>query len=407
MAPMDIERIRNDFPILSRTVNAHPLIYLDSAASSQKPKQVVEAMSNYYYNHHSNVHRGAHTLANEATELYENARTKLADFIGVDRRGIAFTRATTEAMNIIAHSFGGLLSEGDEVIITDAEHHANIVPWHLLRERNGIKLIAVPVRDNALDLDDLRAAITPRTKLISTYHMSNVTGAINDLPAIVAMAREHGIPVAVDGAQGAPHLPVNVTELDVDFYTISGHKMLGPTGAGALYVRPELFETLPPFLGGGEMIRTVTTQESDFADIPHRFEAGTPNIAEVIGLGAAVDYLNDVGMHNVHQHTMQLAERARGGLEAIEGVRTIIPGHGEWGGVVSFLVDDQHPHDIATALDQVGIAVRAGKHCAQPLSGALAIPGTVRASFYLYNTLEEIDTFVNAVRDTRDFFRSL
>ena len=407
MAAFDVSRIRQDFPILGRTINDQPLIYFDSAASSQKPKQVVEAMANYYYNHHANVHRGAHTLANEATVMFEAARENLAAFIGADPAGIVFTRSTTEAMNLIAHAFGATLEPGDQIIITEAEHHANIVPWHLLRERRGIELISVPLRDYALDIATLAAAITPRTKLISTYHMSNVTGAINDVAAITALAREHGITVAIDGAQGAPHLPVDVTALGADFYTISGHKMLGPTGAGALYARPELLETLPPFLGGGEMIQSVSVQESSYAPAPKRFEAGTPNIAEVIGLSAAADYLRALGMEHVAAHTDTLASHARTALAEIDGVRTFIPGHGAWGGVLSFAVDDVHPHDIATALDQYGIAVRAGKHCAQPFIDTLGVPGTTRASFYVYNTLGEVDTFVNAVREVRDFFRSL
>lgn len=407
MAALDVSRIRQDFPILNRTINGHPLIYFDSAASSQKPKQMVEAMANYYYHHHANVHRGAHTLANEATTMYEEARRNIAAFIGADPAGIVFTRSTTEAMNLIAHAFGATLQAGDEIIITEAEHHANIVPWHLLRERVGINLISVPLTNYALDIDRLRAAITPRTKLISTYHMSNVTGAVNNVAAISALAREHGIYVAIDGAQGAPHLPVNVGALGADFYTISGHKMLGPTGAGALYARPELLETLPPFLGGGEMIQTVSVQASTYAPAPKRFEAGTPNIAEVIGLSAAVQYLSELGMENVAAHTAELATIAREALAEQDGIRTFIPSHGEWGGVVSFQVDNVHPHDVATALDQLGIAVRAGKHCAQPFIDTLGVPGTTRASFYVYNTAAEVRTFVNAVAEVRNFFRSL
>lgn len=407
MAALDVSRIRQDFPILNRTINGQPLIYFDSAASSQKPKQMVEAMANYYYHHHANVHRGAHTLANEATTMYEEARRNLAAFIGADPAGIVFTRSTTEAMNLIAHAFGATLQAGDEIIITEAEHHANIVPWHLLRERVGINLISVPLTNYALDIDRLRAAITPRTKLISTYHMSNVTGAVNDVAAISALASEHGIYVAIDGAQGAPHLPVDVQALGADFYTISGHKMLGPTGAGALYARPELLETLPPFLGGGEMIQTVSVQASTYAPAPKRFEAGTPNIAEVIGLSAAVQYLKELGMDNVAAHTAELATIAREALAEQDGIRTFIPSHGEWGGVVSFQVDNVHPHDVATALDQLGIAVRAGKHCAQPFIDTLGVPGTTRASFYVYNTAAEVHTFVNAVAEVRNFFRSL
>lgn len=407
MASLAVSRIRQDFPILQRRINGHPLIYFDSAASSQKPRQVVEAMTNYYYHHHANVHRGAHTLANEATTMYEEARAGIAEFIGGHQAGIVFTRSTTEAMNIIAHSYGARLKPGDEIIITEAEHHANIVPWHLLRERAGITLVTVPLDNYAVRLDAVQNAITPRTKLISTYHMSNVTGAVNDVAALAQLAHEHGVHLAIDGAQGAPHLPVDVTALNVDFYTISGHKMLGPTGAGALYVRPELLETMPPFLGGGEMIQRVTLQESSYAPAAKRFEAGTPNIAEVIGLHAAAQYLTALGMENVAAHTDTLAQRAIAGLEKIDGVRTFIPSHGEWGGVVSFMIDDVHPHDIATALDQYGIAVRAGKHCAQPFTDALGVPGTTRASFYIYNTEEEVDQFLTATTAVRDFFRSL
>lgn len=407
MAPLDVSRIRQDFPILERRINGHPLVYFDSAASSQKPRQVIEAMTNYYYHHHANVHRGAHTLASEATSMYEAARNGLAAFIGADPAGIVFTRSTTEAMNIIAYAYGARLEPGDQIVITEAEHHANIVPWHLLRERRGIELVTVPLDDYALRTDAVRAALTPRTKLISTYHMSNVTGAVNDVAELARIAHEHGAHIAIDGAQGAPHLPVNVSELDVDFYTISGHKMLGPTGAGALYARPELLESMPPFLGGGEMIQHVALQHSSYAPAPKRFEAGTPNIAEAIGLHAAVQYLTALGMDRVQAHADTVAQHARAGLEALAGVRTFIPGHGAWGGVLSFMIDDVHPHDIATALDQYGIAVRAGKHCAQPFTDALGVPGTARASFYVYNTIEEVDRFVAAVAEVRDFFRSL
>ncbi len=407
MDTLDPDRLRRDFPILERTVNGKPLSYLDSAASSQKPRQVVEAMVEYYYNHHANVHRGAHTLAVEATELYEGARAKVARFIGAPGpRGLVFTRNTTEAINLIASSWGRMnLHEGDEIVLSVAEHHANLVPWHFLRRERGVVLRAVGLTaEGRLDLDALERALSDRTRLVTTFHMSNVLGLINPIRRIADLAHAAGALLLVDGAQGAPHLPVNVTELGCDFYTLSAHKMLGPTGAGAMWARESVLEQMPPFLGGGEMIRRVSIDDSTYADIPTRFEAGTPNIAEAVGFGAAVDYLGAVGMEAVARHDAELASYALARFDELDGVTLYGPRGADRGGIVAFNLDGVHPHDVATALDAEGIAVRAGHHCAQPLGRELGARASVRASFYLYTTRAEIDALVDAVARTRDFF---
>lgn len=407
MSSFDPATLRKDFPILERTVHGKPLVYFDNAASSQKPRQVVEAMRDYYYRHHANVHRGAHTLATEATSLYEAARSKVARFIGAPDAGeVVFTRNTTEAINLVASSWGRAnLREGDEIVLSVAEHHCNLVPWHFLREQLGVEIRGVGLTDQGrLDLDLLADAITERTKLVTTFHMSNVLGLINPVRQIADMAHEVGAVVLVDGAQAAPHLPVDVTALGADFYTLSGHKMLGPTGAGALWGRAALLADMPPFLGGGEMIRKVEIDRSTYAAPPMRFEAGTPNIAEAVGLGAAVEYLERIGMAAVFEHDQALARYALDRLRDLEGVTLYGPEGADRGGIVAFNVDGVHPHDVATALDQEGIAIRAGHHCAQPLMGALGAQSTARASFYLYNTEAEVEQFVAAVVATRDFF---
>lgn len=409
MSFLDPETLRKDFPILERTINGKPLVYFDNAASSQKPRQVVEAMRDYYYRHHANVHRGAHTLASEATSLYEAARTKVARFIGApDANEVVFTRNTTEAINLVASSWGRAnLREGDEIVLSVAEHHCNLVPWHFLREQLGIVIRGVGLTaDGRLDLDMLADTITERTKLVTTFHMSNVLGLINPVRLIADMAHEVGAVVLVDGAQAAPHLPVDVTALGADFYTLSGHKMLGPTGAGALWGRAALLADMPPFLGGGEMIRKVEIDRSTYAAPPMRFEAGTPNIAEAVGLGAAVEYLERVGMDRIFEHDQALARYALDRLRDLDGVTLYGPEGDDRGGIVAFNLAGAHPHDVATALDQEGIAIRAGHHCAQPLMGALGVQSTARASFYLYNTEDEVDRFVSAVVETRDFFFS-
>ena len=407
MIGLDPSALRKDFPILERTVHGKPLIYLDNAASSQKPRQVVEAMRDYYYRHHANVHRGAHTLASEATSLYEAARAKVARFIGAtDPAEVVFTRNTTEAINLVASSWGRAnLREGDEVVLSVAEHHCNLVPWHFLKEERGIVIRAVGLReDGRLDLDQLATLIGERTKLVSTFHMSNVLGLINPIRKIADMAHAADALLLVDGAQAVPHVPVDVGALGADFYTLSGHKMLGPTGAGALWGRADLLASMPPFLGGGEMIRKVEIDRSTYAAPPMRFEAGTPNIAEAVGLGAAVEYLERIGMEAILAHDQALARYALDRLRDLDGITLYGPEGDDRGGIVAFNVAGIHPHDVATALDQEGIAVRAGHHCAQPLMGALGAQSTARASFYLYNTEDEVDRFAAALVKTRDFF---
>ncbi len=407
METFDPDRIRRDFPILQRTVHGHPLTYLDSAASSQKPRQVVEAMEAYYYRHHANVHRAAHTLAAEATDLFEDARATVARFLGApDARSLVFTRNATEALNLVASSWGGAnLREGDEVVVTVAEHHANLVPWHFLRRSRGIVIRGVGLdEESRVDLEALEAALSPRTKAVATFHMSNVLGLVNPLRRIADMAHDVGAVLVVDGAQGAPHLPVDVMALGADFYALSGHKMLGPTGAGALWARPELLDAMPPFLGGGEMIRRVSLEDSTYADIPHRFEAGTPNIAEAIGMAEAVRYLEALGMEAVAEHDRALARYALRRLRDVPGVTLYGPEGTDRGGIVPFNLDGVHPHDLATALDAEGVAVRSGHHCAQPLMRALGCNATARASFYVYTTEAEVDRLVDAVARARDFF---
>ncbi|CAN5654486.1 cysteine desulfurase [soil metagenome] len=399
--------IRKDFPILTRSVHGKPLVYLDSAASSQRPQRVLDAMTDYYQRHHANVHRGAHTLSVEATELYEAARKRVAGFITApSEASLVFTRNATEALNLIANAWGGKnLAPGDEIVLSEAEHHANLVPWHLIAERTGALIKAIPLReDHRLDIDELGALLSKRTKLVSIGHVSNVLGVINPIREIAAAAHGAGAVVVVDGCQAAPHMPVDVQALDADFYCFSGHKMCGPTGAGALWAKEEVLRAMPPFMGGGEMIRRVYLDKSTYADIPMRFEAGTPNIAEAIGLGAAVDYLSEIGMEAVFAHDRELLLYALERLKALDDVELYGPEGDDRGGIVAFNLRGIHPHDVATALDGEGVAVRAGHHCAQPLMRALGVQSTVRASFYLYTTREEIDAFVEALVKTRDFF---
>ncbi|MFA5567337.1 MAG: cysteine desulfurase [Trueperaceae bacterium] len=407
MSDIDVAAIRRDFPILGREVNGHPLAYLDSAASSQRPTQVLDAMRDYYEMHHANVHRGAHTLATEATDAYEAARERVARFIGApDARSLVFTRNTTEAINLVAASWGRAnLRAGDEVVVSVAEHHANLVPWHFLKRDLGIVIKPVPLTaEQRLDMDALRAGVTERTRLVSTFHMSNVLGAINPVAEIARVAHDAGALLLVDGAQGAPHLSVDVEELGCDFYAFSGHKMLGPTGIGALWARPEILGAMPPFLGGGEMIRRVTLQDSTYAEIPARFEAGTPSVAEAIGMAAAVDYLEAVGMTAIERHDRALLKRALALLDDVPGVTLYGPRGPDRAGIVTFNVDGLHAHDVATALDLQGVAVRAGHHCAQPLGKVLGAAASARASFYLYTTFEEVERFVALVAEVVERF---
>ena len=397
-----LEALRADFPILSREIRGRPLVYLDNAATTQKPRVVIDALVDYYSNTNANIHRGLHTLAEEATAAYEDVRKRAAAFIGAaDRREIVFTRNTTESLNLLAYTLGSRLREGDEIVLSALEHHSNLVPWQLAAQRAGAKLRFIELGpDGELDLDSARAAIGANARIVSVAHMSNVLGAIAPVAEIAEMARSVGARMIVDAAQSVPQMPVNVSELGVDFAAFSSHKMLGPTGVGVLWGRRELLGDLDPFLGGGEMISVVNREESTWAALPHKFEAGTPNIADVIAFGAAIDYLEAVGMDRVRDHDHQLVAYAMDRLSRLEGLEIYGPGDpARRGAVVAFNYADIHSHDIATILDAHGVAVRAGHHCAQPLMRALGVPATARASFYLYNRRDEIDALVDGLRD--------
>ncbi len=402
-----IDQIRADFPILQREIKGHPLIYLDNAASSQKPLAVIEAMDSYYRQTNANVHRGVHTLSEEATELYEGARRRIGRFINAaSSKEIIFTRNATEAINLVAYSWGlANLGTGDEVLITQMEHHSNIVPWQLLCQRTGATLRYLPIDPRgALQLERLDELLTERTKLFAFVAMSNVLGVINPVADLVDAAHAVGALALVDAAQSVPHLPVDVQTLGCDFLVFSGHKMLGPTGSGVLYGRRELLEAMPPFLGGGDMIREVRLDGATWNTLPWKFEAGTPAIAEMIGLGAAVDYLSNLGMDWVQQHEQALTAYAFERLSQVEGLRIIGPPAEQRGGVISFSLDTIHPHDIAAVLDSEGIAVRAGHHCAQPIHDYYNLVATARASFYIYNTREEVDKLVSALEKVQSMF---
>ncbi|HEY52354.1 MAG TPA: cysteine desulfurase [Caldilineae bacterium] len=402
-----ITEIRNDFPILQQEIHGHPLAFLDSAASSQKPVQVIEAMDQYYRTTHANVHRGVHTLSENATAAYENARLRLARFLNAaSPREIIFTRNATESLNLVAYSWGRTnLSAGDEVLITEMEHHSNIVPWQLVCEMTGATLRFVPITSRGeLDFEALDDLLTERTKLFAFTAMSNVLGTINPVAELVEQAHAVGAIAVVDGAQSVPHLATDVQALDADFLALSSHKMLGPTGVGALYGKRALLEAMPPFLGGGDMIREVKMTGSSWNDLPYKFEAGTPAIAEVIGLGAAVDYLNDLDMDWVATHEREITTYAWEQIHQVEGVRVLGPGPDRRGGLLAFVLGDIHPHDVAAVLDMEGIAVRAGHHCAQPIHDHYGISATTRASFYVYNTKAEVDRFVAALYKTKEIF---
>lgn len=399
--------IRRDFPILQRQVGDKPLVYLDNAATSQKPAAVLQTLDDYYQRHNSNVHRGVHTLSEEATQAYEDARTRVAQFINApSTKQIIFTGGTTASINLVAYTWGRAnLGPGDEVLITEMEHHSNIVPWQILREQLGFTLRHVPMTDNGLlDLSHLDQLLTERTKLFCFTHMSNVVGAINPVVQLVAAAHAVGAKVMLDGAQSVPHLPVDVQALDVDFLAFSSHKMCGPTGLGVLYGKRDLLEAMPPFMGGGDMIREVKLSGSKWNSLPYKFEAGTPPIAQVIGLGAAVDYLSQVGMTWVHEHEQLLTKYAYDRLRAVEGLRILGPGPEQRGGLLAFTLNDVHPHDLSALLDREGIAIRAGHHCAQPVHDRFGIVASARASFYLYNTTEEVDQLITALEKSSTFF---
>ena len=403
---LDVVSVRKEFPLLARTVKGKPLAFLDNAATSQKPLAVLDCLNEYYRLHNANVHRAPHTVGEEATALYEGARAKIAQFLNAPSpESIVFTKSTTEAINLVAHAWGDkFVGEDDEVIVTEMEHHSNIVPWYMLCERKGCQLKPAPVNDDGtLDYDALERLITERTKMVAVTHMSNVLGTINPIEEITRLAHRHGAVVMVDGAQSAPHLPIDVMSLDADYFAFSGHKMCGPTGSGGLYGRPELLEAMDPFLGGGEMISKVTFDRIDWHDVPFKFEAGTPCIGQSIGLGAAVDYLTDIGLERIHRHEVELKDYAIASLREMDGV-TLYGTAPEKGGIVAFNLEEVHPHDLATFLDAHGIAIRAGHHCAQPLMRRFDVVATARASFYLYNTPDEIDRFVTALAEAQTFF---
>ncbi len=405
--PLDVEAIRRDFPILAQTVNGRPLAYLDSAASSQRPRQVIDAIDHYYRHDHANVHRGVHTLSHRATDHYEAARETVRAFINAESiREIIFTRGTTEAINLVAFTLGQRLKAGDEILITTMEHHSNIVPWQLLCERSGAVLRVAPINAaGELELDAFRDLLSPRTRLVAVAHVSNALGTVNPVKAIVAAARARGIPVLLDGAQAIAHQPIDVRDLDCDFYAFSGHKMCGPTGIGVLYAREALLRELPPFQGGGDMILTVSFKGTTYNDLPYRFEAGTPNIAGAIGLAAAIRYLGELGMQRIATREAGLLDYTTRSLLAIPGL-AILGTAREKAGVVSFNVAGIHPHDLGTVLDQQGVAIRAGHHCAMPVMEHFNVPGTARASFAFYNTRAEIDQLVAAINVARDLFRA-
>jgi cysteine desulfurase / selenocysteine lyase len=405
-APLDVARLREDFPILSTTVHGRPLVYLDNAASAQKPREVIDRMIHATYHEYANVHRGLHHLANAATEAYETARESVRTFLNagsVDE--IIFTKSATEAINLVAASFGeAFIKEGDEIVLSIMEHHANIVPWHFLRERKGAVLKWVNVDDDGnFLLDQFEQALTARTKIVALTHMSNVLGTVTPVKEIVKIAHERGIPVLIDGSQGAVHLDVDVVDLDVDFYCITGHKLYGPTGVGALYGKAEWLAKMPPFLGGGEMIEEVTMDHVTYNEPPHRFEAGTPPIVQAIGLGAAANYLRQIGRSRIHAHEMALSDYAHERLSRINSLRIFGRAKGK-GAIISFDMKGAHPHDIGTVLDRRGIAVRAGTHCAQPLLARFGVTATCRASFAFYNTFEEVDKLADALIKAESLF---
>jgi cysteine desulfurase / selenocysteine lyase len=405
---LDPTIVRKDFPIFERRVHGDkPLIYLDSANTSQKPRKVLDALTEFYERHNANIHRAVYQLAAEATEAYEGARTKLATFLGAPEgsREIVFTKSCTEAINLVAYAWGRAnLREGDEIVISEMEHHSNLIPWQIAAQMSGAKIVLFPITDEGLlDLDAMSRVITDRTKIVCVSGMSNVLGTINPVAEVAEAAHAMGALVLVDGAQRTPHLATNVAELGADFYAFTGHKMCGPTGSGGLWARAELLEAMPPFLGGGEMILEVWLDRATFNEIPHKFEAGTQPFAQMVGLGAAVDYLNELGMDAVRRHEVEIVGYALEKLSQVEGLTIHGPKDPEQrGGVVSFWLDDVHPHDLATIVDTEGVCVRAGHHCAQVLMRRLNVPATTRASFYVYNTNEDVDALVAAVGMARE-----
>lgn len=405
---LDVKKIRQDFPILQREVYPGvPLVYLDSTATSQKPIQVIDAMDRYYRYTNANIHRGIHVLAEESTADYEAARQKVAQFIGAESpRQVIFTRNTTESINLVAYSWGRRhLNKGDVIILTEMEHHSNLVPWQMLAQEREVRLEFIPVtEDGLLDLTAYPALLDFKPRMVAFTQMSNVLGTINPAKDIIALAHQAGAITLVDAAQSAPHLPVDVQDLDADFFAFSAHKMCGPTGIGVLYGKKELLESMPPFLGGGDMIKRVQLRSFTPNELPHKFEAGTPSIAEAIGLGAAVDYLTEIGIDKIESHEKEIITYALERLEEIPGVKVFGPEAAKKGGVASFTVSSIHPHDVSQILDRHGIAIRAGHHCAMPLHEKFGLPATARASFYLYSTREEVDKLADSLYEVRKIF---
>ncbi|MCV2485790.1 cysteine desulfurase [Flavobacterium sp. SH_e] len=396
---LDIQKIRADFPILSQTVNGKPLVYFDNGATSQKPQVVIDAEVKYYNEINANIHRGVHTLSQLATDAYEVARGKVKDHINAKHAyEVLFTSGTTHGINLVANGFASILKPGDEVVVSSLEHHSNIVPWQMLCEKTGAVLKVIPIDDNGeLIIEEFDKLLSDKTKIVTVNHISNALGVINPIKYIIDKAHAVGSAVLIDGAQAVPHLKPDVQELDCDFYAFSGHKMCGPTGTGILYGKEEWLNKLPPYQGGGEMIKEVTFEKTTYADLPHKFEAGTPNIAGGIVLGTAIDYLNEIGFDKIHEYENELLEHATKRLNEIEGIR-IYGNTKNKASVVSFNIDGIHPYDVGSIIDKLGIAVRTGHHCAQPIMNFFCIPGTIRASFSFYNTKEEIDQMVDAVK---------
>ena len=394
-----LENIRNEFPILDQKINGEDLVYLDNAASTQKPKSVINAIKDYYENDHSNVHRGVHTLSVRATEAYENARSKVADFLNSpNKHQIIFTKGTTDSVNLIASSVTNLIQENDEILISSMEHHSNIVPWQELCKRTGALLKVIPINENGeLLIDEYEGMVSDKTKLVSVVHLSNTLGTINPIEDIIRIAKSYDVITMIDGAQAAGHLPIDVQELDCDFYLFSGHKIFGPTGIGVLYGKEEILNKIDPYQFGGEMILKVTFEETTYNDLPHKFEAGTPNIAGAVGIGASIDFINNLDRDLCHQYEMELHDYALGKLEEIDGLN-IIGKSTNKSAIISFVIEGMHPHDIGTIINQKGIAVRTGHHCTMPLMDFYGIPGTVRASFSIYNNHAEVDKLIDAIK---------
>ena len=402
----DVERIRGDFPILKLLVDSKPLVYLDNAASSQMPQQVIDRLAVYHSSEHANIHRGVHYLSETATATYEAARRKLQQFINApEEREVIFTSGTTDAINLVMHGYGRkFIKSGDEIILTTLEHHSNIVPWQMLAEETGARIRVAPVNDaGELVIDAYQKLFNERTKLVGVTHISNALGSINPIKEMIAFAHSNGTPVLVDGAQATPHMQVDVQDLDCDFYTFSGHKLCGPTGIGILYGKASLLEKMQPFKGGGDMILSVTFEKTTYNTIPYKFEAGTPPIAAAVGLAAAVDYMSAIGMHNVAAHEAELLKYATSQMTNMPGVRIIGTAQNK-AAVISFTVDGVHPHDVGTLLNQAGVAVRTGHHCAQPVMQRFNVPATSRASFAFYNTLDEVDVLIGGIRDVQQVF---